>query len=49
MALGAIAAGKPMSPWKRIGLGAVAAVQVVTATTRYCPVNQLLGIHNCPE
>ncbi len=49
MALGAVAAGKPMSTWKRIGLGAVAVAQIVTATTRYCPVNQLFGIDNCPE
>jgi len=49
MALGAVAAGRPMAAWKRIALGAVAAVEVITATTRYCPVNQLLGIDNCPD
>jgi len=49
MALGAVAAGRQMSPWKRIALGAVAAFEVITATARYCPVSQLLGIDNCPE
>jgi len=49
MALGALAAGRPMTAWKRIALGAVAAAEVITATTRYCPVNKLLGIDNCPE
>jgi len=49
MAIGTAAAGRQMALWKRLALGAVAVAQIVTATTRYCPVNQLFGIDNCPE
>ncbi len=49
MALTAVAAGRPMSLWKRIAIGAVAAAEIVTATTRYSPLNQLLGIDNGRE
>jgi hypothetical protein len=49
MATAAIALSRPMSPWKRVGLGSVAAAEIITAITRYCPVNQLVGMDNCPE
>ncbi len=39
----------PMSTWKRVALGAVAAAEITTAAVRYCPVNQVIGVDNCPE
>ncbi len=48
---GALVAGLTVPlrlPW-RLGLLAFAATELLTAGTRYCPVNQVLGINTAPE
>jgi hypothetical protein len=47
LALLAAAAFAPLDRGWRIGLAVLGAAEVITGTTRYCPVSQLLGINTC--
>jgi hypothetical protein len=46
---GALAAGlfAPISRGWRMAAFALATSELLTATTRYCPLNQMLGINTC--
>lgn len=46
-ALLATAAFAPLSRGWRIGLAALGVAELITGSTRYCPVSQLLGINTC--
>ena len=46
-ALLAAAAFAPLSRGWRIGLAAFGAAELITGSTRYCPVSNLLGINTC--
>lgn len=46
-ALLATAAFAPLSTGWRIGLAALGAAELITGTTRYCPVSKLLGVNTC--
>jgi Protein of unknown function (DUF2892) len=46
-ALLAAAAFAPLSRGWRIGLSIVGAAELITGTTRYCPISQALGINTC--
>ena len=43
----AVAAFAPLSRGWRIGLAAAGLAQLLTGTTRHCPVSQMLGINTC--
>jgi hypothetical protein len=47
MATGIVAAAAPMPRTLRGALLVAAGAQMLTALTRYCPVNAMLGINNC--
>jgi hypothetical protein len=46
-ALLAAAAFAPVSRGWRIGFAVLGAAELVTGTTRYCPVSKMLGINTC--
>jgi hypothetical protein len=47
VALLAAAAFAPIGRGWKIGLAVLGAAEVITGTTRYCPVSQMLGINTC--
>jgi hypothetical protein len=45
--LAAIALLVPLQPWLRTALYVVAAIALVTALIRFCPINRLIGLNTC--
>jgi hypothetical protein len=43
----AIALLVPLEPWLRTTLYVVAAIALVTALVRFCPINRLIGLNTC--